>query len=128
MTSPRQLISTGSPMEAELAYSRAVVQGDWCIVSGVTGYDYATMTMPQGVAGQASNCFATIAKVLEEAGFAWTDLIRATYYVTDRALVAELAPVLAAHLGNVRPAASMVIAQLIRPDMLVEIEVAAFRG
>jgi len=42
----RKLISTGSPFEKTAGYSRAVVQGDWCFVSGTTGYDYATMTMP----------------------------------------------------------------------------------
>ena len=45
----RRLISSGSPFEATAGYSRAVVQGDWCFVSGTTGYDYATMTMPDGV-------------------------------------------------------------------------------
>ena len=45
----RKLISTGSPFEKTAGYSRAVVQGDWCFVSGTTGYDYATMTMPDSV-------------------------------------------------------------------------------
>jgi len=42
----RRLISTGSPLEKTAGYSRAVVQGDWCFVSGTTGYDYDTMDMP----------------------------------------------------------------------------------
>lgn len=121
-------ISTGSPFEAAMGYSRAVVKGDWCFVSGVTGYDYATMTMPEGVADQARNCFATIAAVLAEAGFAMEDIVRVQYTVTDAGLVAALTPVLGAHLGQIRPAATMVIAGLIRPEMLVEIEVTAFRG
>ena len=45
----RKLISTGSPFEKTAGYSRAVVDGDWCFVSGTTGYDYATMTMPEKV-------------------------------------------------------------------------------
>jgi hypothetical protein len=45
-------ISTGSPFEAEYAYSRAVVRGDWCFVAGTTGYDYATMTMPDAAEAQ----------------------------------------------------------------------------
>ena len=72
MPSPRKKISTGSPFEQTMGYSRAIVQGDWCFVSGVTGYDYATMTMPHAVADQARNCFETIARVLTEAGFAMT--------------------------------------------------------
>ncbi|MEM9047692.1 MAG: RidA family protein [Pseudomonadota bacterium] len=128
MRRARKQISTGSPMEQRMAYSRAVVQGDWCVISGVTGYDYRSMQMPDGVAAQAENCFATIAGVLEEAGFAWTDIIRVAYFVADRDHVEALAPVLSAHLDAVRPAATMVIAQLIHPDMLVEIEVSAYRG
>jgi enamine deaminase RidA (YjgF/YER057c/UK114 family) len=121
-------ISTGSPFEATMGYSRAIVKGGWCFVSGVTGYDYATMQMPEGAAAQAENCFATIRRVLDEAGFAMADIVRVQYTVTDQALVDALVPVLGAHLGEVRPAATMVIAGLIRPEMKVEIEVTAFKG
>lgn len=111
-----------------MGYSRAVVKGEWCFVSGVTGYDYATMTIPDDIAAQARNCFATIRAVLAEAGFAWADIVRVQYTVTDATLVDELVPVLGAELADVRPAATMVIAGLIRPEMRVEIEVTAFRG
>lgn len=111
-----------------MGYSRAVVKGGWCFVSGVTGYDYASMTMPEGIASQAENCFATIRAVLVEAGFTVEDVVRVQYTVTDVSLVDALVPVLGAHLGAIRPAATMVIAGLIRPEMLVEIEVTAFKG
>jgi enamine deaminase RidA (YjgF/YER057c/UK114 family) len=128
MPSERRLITTGSPMETTMAYSRAVVQGDWCMVAGVTGLDYATMTMPEGVEAQARNCFATIGRVLAEAGFAMGDIIRVVYYLSDRGDVAAVAPVIAEALGDVRPAATLVIAGLMRAEMLVEIEVTAFKG
>ena len=121
-------ISTGSPFEATMGYSRAVVKGGWCFVSGVTGYDYATMVMPDDIANQAENCFATIRSVLEQAGFTMDDIVRVQYTVTDVRLVDALIPVLGAHLGKGRPAATMVIAGLIRPEMLVEVEVTAFKG
>ncbi|MFC7702663.1 RidA family protein [Plastorhodobacter daqingensis] len=121
-------ISTGSPFEAKMGYSRAVVKGGWCFVSGVTGYDYATMKMPADATEQARNCFATIESVLTEAGFAMADIVRVTYIVTDAALVEAVAPVLAEALGTVRPAATMVVAGLIRPEMQIEIEVTAFKG
>ena len=121
-------ISTGSPFEKTMGYSRAVVKGGWCFVSGVTGYDYATMEMPGDIADQARNCFATIARVLEEAGFAMVDIVRVQYTVTDAALVEALVPVLGEALGEVRPAATLVIAGLIRPEMKVEVEVTAFKG
>jgi enamine deaminase RidA (YjgF/YER057c/UK114 family) len=123
-----KLISTGSPFETTMGYSRAVVKGGWCFVSGVTGYDYATMTIPDGIADQARNCFATIAGVLAQGGFEMGDIVRVQYTVTDAALVEELVPVLGAALGLIRPAATMVIAGLIRPEMKVEIEVTAFKG
>ncbi len=121
-------ISTGSPFEATMGYSRAIVKGGWCFVSGVTGYDYKTMTIPDDIAGQARNCFATIRGVLEQAGFAMDDIVRVQYTVSDVALVDALIPELGAALGEVRPAATMVIAGLIKPEMLVEIEVTAFKG
>ena len=111
-----------------MGYSRAIVKGGWCFVSGVTGYDYATMTIPDGIAEQGRNCFRTIAAVLGEAGFAMADIVRVQYTVTDVALVDLLVPVLGAALGDIRPAATMVIAGLIRPEMKVEIEVTAFKG
>ena len=120
-------ISTGSPFEAAMGYSRAVVKGPWCFVSGVTGYDYATMVMPDDVAQQAQNCFATIARVLDEAGFEIGDIVRVQYTVTDAAMVDAIIPVLGAHLGEVRPAATMVVAGLIKPEMKIEIEVTALK-
>jgi len=111
-----------------MGYSRAVVQGDWCFVSGVTGYDYATMAMPEDAAEQAEACFATIARVLDEAGFGMSDIVRVQYTVVDRGLVDAIAPVLGRHLGTIRPAATMVVAGLIAPEMKIEIEVTAFRG
>lgn len=128
MRTPRKLISTGSAYEREMGYSRAVVQGDWCFVSGVTGYDYTTMEMPGSIADQARNCFATIETVLAEAGFDMGDIARVQYTVVDAARVPELNPVLSQVLGEIRPAATMVIAGLIREEMLIEIEVTAFRG
>lgn len=111
-----------------MGYSRAVVKGGWCFVSGVTGYNYTTMEMPPGIADQAQNCFATIAAVLDQAGFQMADIVRVQYTVTDASLVEALSPVLGQALAEIRPAATMVIAGLIRPEMLIEIEVTAFKG
>lgn len=128
MKSERKLISTGSDFEATMGYSRAVVQGDWCFVSGVTGYDYSTMEMPKNIEEQAANCFATIGRALVQAGFEMVDIARVQYTVVDPNLVADLTPVLGKTLGDIRPAATMIIAGLIRSEMLVEIEVTAYRG
>lgn len=111
-----------------MGYSRAVVNGDWCFVSGTTGYDYARMAMPEGAAAQAENAFATIRRALAEAGFSMGEIVRVQYTITDPALADEIAPVLARWLGAAPPAATMVVAGLIRPEMLVEIEVTAMRA
>jgi enamine deaminase RidA (YjgF/YER057c/UK114 family) len=123
----RRLISTGSPFEKQAGYSRAVVSGDFCFVSGTTGYDYSTMTMPPDVGNQARNALATIAAALAEAGFAMEDVVRVQYTVTDDALVERVFAVVGEAFGEIRPAATMVIAGLIKPEMLVEIEVTAHR-
>ena len=125
---PRRLISTGSPFEKAGGYSRAVVDGDFCFVAGTTGYDYTTMTMPADVAAQAENCFRTIGGVLSEAGFALADVVRATYYIVDRADADAVFAVCGRHFGDIRPASTiLVVAGLLKPEMKVEIEVTARR-
>ncbi|MFO6465096.1 Rid family hydrolase [Jannaschia sp. KMU-145] len=124
----RRLISTGSSFEREVGYSRAVCQGDWCFMAGVTGYDYATMQLPIDLATQVRNCYATVRAVLAEAGFSDAHIVRVTHYVADRFLVDDLVPLLGAELGEVRPAATMVIAGLMQEQMLYEVEVTAYRG
>jgi enamine deaminase RidA (YjgF/YER057c/UK114 family) len=126
---PRRLISTGSPLEKTAGYSRAVVEGDFCFVAGTTGYDYATMTMPASIEEQTRNCFRTITRALSEAGFALADVVRATYYVTDRADGERLLPICGEFLANIRPAATLlIVAGLIKAEMKVEIEVTAHRA
>jgi enamine deaminase RidA (YjgF/YER057c/UK114 family) len=124
----RRLISTGSPFEMAAGYSRAVVDGDFAFVAGTTGYDYATMTMPENITHQTRNCFETIEAALQEAGFTMADIVRATYYLTDvRDADAHFA-VCGEVLGEIRPAATMlVVAGLLKPEMKVEIEVTAKR-
>ena len=125
---PRRLISTGSPLEKTVGYSRAVIDGDFAFVAGTTGYDYATMTMPADVTSQSRNCFKTIQAALQEGGFALADIVRATYYVTDVKDADALFAVCGEFLGEIRPAATLlVVAGLLRPEMKVEIEVTAKR-
>jgi enamine deaminase RidA (YjgF/YER057c/UK114 family) len=123
-----QRVSTGSSFETTFGYSRAVRHEDTIYVSGTTGYDYATMTMPDDVGQQASNALATIDKALKEAGSSIQDTVRVVYYVGDRndvdAVVKAVGPV----FKDIRPAASMLIVQMIEPGMKIEIEVTARIG
>ncbi|ACA17687.1 Endoribonuclease L-PSP [Methylobacterium sp. 4-46] len=122
----RGRIDGGSPFEKAYGYSRAVVEGGFVFVSGTTGYDYAAMTMPEDAAAQAEACWRTIAAVLEQAGASLERVVRATYYVTDRAEAEAVLAVCGRVMGAVRPAATLVVvAGLLRPEMKVEIEVTA---
>jgi enamine deaminase RidA (YjgF/YER057c/UK114 family) len=124
----RRLISTGSPFEKAAGFSRAVADGDFCFVAGTTGYDYATMIMPADVTSQSRNCFKTIEAALKEAGFAMTDIVRATYYLTDVKDADAHFAVCGEFLGEIRPAATLlVVSALLKPEMKVEIEVTAKR-
>jgi len=123
----RKLISSGSPFETQVGYSRAVVQGDWCFVAGTTGYDPETRIMPESVADQARNALSVIKSALEDGGFALADVVRATYYITDASFWEPIGPVLGATFGDVRPAATCIVCGLIRSEMKIEIEVTALR-
>ena len=124
----RQNISGGSPYEPKLGYSRAVVQGDWCFVAGTTGVDPVTKTFPDAALDQARNALATIKAVLEGAGFGLQDVVRANYIITDAAFMEDIIPALSETFGEIRPAATMIVAGLVNPAMKVEVEVTAFKG
>jgi enamine deaminase RidA (YjgF/YER057c/UK114 family) len=121
-------ISSGSPFEARIGYSRAVVDGDMIYVSGTTGYDYKTMTMPEDPREQARNAFATIAGALESAGSSLRDIVRIRHYLTDLSYYEALVDVAGQVLADVRPAATMLVCGLTMPEMKLEIEATARIG
>ena len=114
--------------EKTYAMSRAVVQGDWCFVSGTVGYDYNKNELPESAAQQAQNTFTNIMTALKAAEFELGHTIRVQYTVSDRKYIKEVLPVIQKHFGNILPAATMVIAGMIDEKMKIEIEVTAFKG
>jgi len=118
-------ISTGSPFEANIGYSRAVIADGWVFVAGTTGYDYATMTMPPSVAEQCQNCIDTIARVLEEAGSGLEHVVRANYVVPNLEEWPDCWPVTSKAFGAAPPASMLISAGLAEPEMKIEIEVTA---
>ena len=110
-----------------MAYSRAVVDGDWIFVSGTTGFDYSTMTISDDVAVQAEQCFINIAKALEQAGASLANVVRVHYILPDAKDFPACWPVLRKYLGDVPPAATMFAAGLADERMKIEIEVTARR-
>ena len=121
----KQRISSGSTFEAEMAYSRAVVDGDFVFVAGTTGFDYSTMTLADGMAEQTAQCFKNIESALKQAGASLADVVRVTYVLPSFAELELAKPVMRQYLGDVRPAAMMISAGLIDPRMKIEIEVTA---
>lgn len=120
-------ISSGSPFERDMAYSRAVVDGDWIFVSGTTGFDYDTMTISDDVAVQTEQCFKNIAKALAQAGASLKNVVRVHYILPNAADFPACWPAMRAYLGDVRPAATMFSAGLADARMKIEIEVTARR-
>ncbi len=123
----RTLISSGSSFEAEIGYSRAVVQGDWVFVSGTTGFDYKTMTISDDLAEQTEQCLRNIVFALTQAGASLQDVVRVTYVLPNGADFPQCWPVLRRYFGEIRPAAMMISAGLADPRMRIEIEVTALR-
>ena len=124
----RRLISSGSTFEREIGYSRAVVDGEWIFVSGTTGYDYATMTLREGIVEQAEQALRNIESALARAGASLRDVVRVTYIVPQADEFQQCWPVLRRFFGEVRPAATMISAGLADPGMRIEIEVTARKG
>jgi len=123
----RQLIGSGSTFEAEIGYSRAVVDGDWIFVSGTTGFDYQTMTIGEGVINQTEQCLKNIQAALAQANSSLADVVRVRYILPDAAEFQQCWPILRKYFGDVRPAATMISAGLADPRMRIEIEVTARR-
>jgi enamine deaminase RidA (YjgF/YER057c/UK114 family) len=128
MARHRRRISSNSSFEAQIGYSRAVVDGDFIFVSGTTGFDYASMRISDDVAEQCRQAMHNIASALEEAGASMADVVRVRYILPRRADFEACWPVLKEYLGDVRPAATMFEAGLFDPRMKIEIEVTARRN
>jgi enamine deaminase RidA (YjgF/YER057c/UK114 family) len=121
--SERRLLSSGSPFERTDGYSRAIVSGDEVHIAGTTGYDYATMAMPDDPAQQPRNIYATFAAVLRDAGGSLADIVLLRTYVTDLTYCEPTLKVQGEVFGSIRPAGTIVVVSaLLRPEMKVEIE------
>ena len=123
----RRLIDSGSTFEQQIGYSRAVVDGDWIFVAGTTGFDYATMTIPDDVVIQCEQAMRNIDAALRQASASMADVVRVNYILPRREDFEPCWPVLKSYLGETRPASTMIVAGLADPRMKIEVEVTARR-
>jgi len=122
----RKHIFSKSAFEEKARYARAVVDGDWIIVSGTMGQDPDTGVMPvDDFTAQARNSFTTIERALAEAGASLADVVRCGVYMSRRDDVPALVALLAEKFDTIRPANTTILCQFPAPDALVEIEVMA---
>lgn len=118
-------ISSGSPFEPTIGFSRAVVVGDRVLVSG-TAPVWPDGTCPDDAFAQASRCFEIILAALAEAGATAADVVRTRMFLTDAADGEAVGRAHGEVFGDVRPAATMVVvAGLLDPRWKVEIEAEA---
>lgn len=125
---PRRLIASGSTFEQQIGYSRAVVVGDRVLVSGTTGFDYATMTISDDIVAQTRQCIRNIESALKQAGASLHEVLRVRYILPNAADFPATWPALREAFGEIRPAATMFEARLADPRMKIEIEVEAVIG
>ena len=126
----RLRVSSGGPYEARYGYSRAIAVGDSCWVAGTTdaGPD-GTSQHPGDAAAQARAAFAIVIRALGDAGFGVEDVVRTRMYIVRPDDASSVAAVNGEVFGEVRPASTLVVvAGLIDPSLLVEVEAEARRG
>ena len=123
----RQLISSGSPYEPKIGFSRAVKAGSTIYVSGTVAWDDDGKLVGSGdMYAQAKQTIRNIEKALGQAGASLRDVVRTRIFVTDISRLDDAARAHGEAFGELRPAATMVeVSRLADAEMLIEIEAVA---
>lgn len=124
--SQKQLISSGSPWEDVVGYSRAVRVGNVVEVAGTTAVDGDVLIGKGDVYLQTQFILQKIGKALEQAGSSLEHVVRTRMFITDISLWEEAGRAHGEVFGNIKPASTMVeVSALIQEHLLIEIEVTA---
>ena len=118
----RRLISSGAAFEERVGYSRAVVDGKHVFVSGTAPIMPDGAEPPIDAYSQARRCLEIIGRALEEAGAGFEHVVRTRIYVTNPDLIGDVGRAHAEVFGDIRPATTGVVVELLDPRWLVEIE------
>jgi enamine deaminase RidA (YjgF/YER057c/UK114 family) len=127
MTSSRQLVSSGSPLEPEIGLSRAVRSGSYVCVAGTAPIaEGGGVAAPGDVYGQSVRCLDIAEQALQEAGASVADVVRTRVMLTDIGQWRDAARAHAQRFAQVRPACTFVeVSRFIDPGWLVEFELDA---
>ena len=121
-------ISTKTPWEPVVGYSRAVAAGDFVFVSGCTSVADGVFVHDGDAEAQTTQAIANVAQALEALGVGLADVVRTRMFVTDISRWEEYSRAHGAAFGEAMPATSMVgVAALVDPRMLVEVEAVAYK-
>lgn len=123
----KKLISTGSVFEREVSFSRAVVVDKMVFVSGCTGYDYAKMTISEDIVAQTEQTFKNIEHALSQAGSSLKDVVRVLYIVPNAQEFEKCHATIRHYFGDIRPACTVMCAELLSKTIKIEIEVTAVK-
>ena len=119
----KRRVSSGSPLEPVLGFSRAVRTGPQIMVAGTAPIEPDGTTTPGDAAAQMERCCAIIAQAIADLGGDIADTVRTCIYLTDRADFASVAAVHGKWFGGARPACTtLIVSGFVRPEWLVEIE------
>jgi enamine deaminase RidA (YjgF/YER057c/UK114 family) len=121
-------ISTNTPWEPVVGYSRAVAAGDFVFVSGCTSVADGAFAHEGDAAAQTTQAIANVAQALEQLGLTLADVVRTRMFVTDISRWEQYGLAHGAAFGESMPATSMIgIAALVDPRMLIEVEAVAYK-
>ena len=121
-------ISTKTPWEPVVGYSRAVAAGDFVFVSGCTSVADGVFVHEGDAGAQTAQAIANVAQALEGLGAGLGDVVRTRMFVTDMSRWEEYGLAHGAAFGESMPATSMVgVAALVDPRMLIEVEAVAYK-